>query len=40
MLKSKKGLCSSKNPLWVAAFFFKQLKKAQILDSDISSAVG
>ncbi|WJX81215.1 hypothetical protein P8452_64129 [Trifolium repens] len=40
MLKSKEPpLCSCKNPLWVAAFFFKQLKKAQIMDADISSAV-
>ncbi|CAJ2669589.1 unnamed protein product [Trifolium pratense] len=40
MLKSKEPpLCSCKNPLWVAAFFFKQLKKAQIMDADISSSV-
>ncbi|GAU33318.1 hypothetical protein TSUD_165830 [Trifolium subterraneum] len=40
MLKSKEPpLCSCKNPLWVAAFFFKQLKKAQIMDTDISSSV-
>ncbi|XP_027185979.1 sister chromatid cohesion 1 protein 2 isoform X2 [Cicer arietinum] len=38
MVKSK-GLCSSRSPLWVAAFCFKQLKKAQILDTDISSSV-
>ncbi|XP_045797167.1 sister chromatid cohesion 1 protein 2-like isoform X5 [Trifolium pratense] len=40
MLKSKEPpLCSCKNPLWVAAFFFKQLKKVQIMDADISSSV-
>ncbi|KAI5431107.1 hypothetical protein KIW84_035320 [Lathyrus oleraceus] len=38
MIKSK-GFCSTKSPLWIAAFFFKQLKKAQIFDADISSFV-
>ncbi|CAI8612159.1 unnamed protein product [Vicia faba] len=38
MIKSK-GFCSSKSPLWIAAFFFKQLKKAQIFYADISSFV-
>ncbi|TKY63100.1 Sister chromatid cohesion 1 protein 2 [Spatholobus suberectus] len=38
MLKAKL-LRSGSNPLWVAAFFFKNLKRPQILDTDISSSV-
>jgi hypothetical protein len=36
-------LLSSKGPLgaiWVAAYFFKKLKKAQVTETDISSSVG
>lgn len=39
MLKSK-FLRSGSNPVWVAAFCFTNLKKAQVLDTDIPSCVG
>ncbi|XP_057437468.1 sister chromatid cohesion 1 protein 2-like [Lotus japonicus] len=34
-----KSLCSMRDPMWVAAYFYKKLKKAQVVDTDISSCI-